>query len=90
MTVEEQTDIVPESRELTWNLGIQSVEQTQAEASALDSKAMGTLGFASIIIGVFSALASDIKFDCTLIPFAISAVAYIVSAGWWSYALLVR
>lgn len=66
------------SRDLTYEWGRTAPEQLSKEASLLDTKILGILFAANIIIGVMVALAGKIQFDLTLIPFSIASIAFLI------------
>jgi len=66
------------SRDLTYEWGRTAPEELSKVADALDTKIIGVLSIACIIISVTTALADKIQLGVSLIPFIIAFISFIV------------
>ena len=75
------------SMDITYEWGRQTPEQLSREASLLDTKIIGILASASIIISLISIKITAITLDLTIIPLAIAFISFLVIFGMSVWAL---
>lgn len=66
------------SMDVTYEWGRVAPEQLSREASSLDNKIASIFVASNVIIGIIVALARQIQFDLTLIPFGIGLASFLV------------
>jgi len=66
------------SRDLTYEWGRTAPEELSKVADALDTKILVVFSIACIIISVITALANNIQFGMSLIPFILAFISFIV------------
>jgi len=75
------------SMDITYEWGRTAPEQLSRESSSLDTKILGVLVAANVIIGVVVALIGQVQLDISLIPLGIASISFLIifAVSLWAY-----